>query len=484
MKSLRNSLCNDLWNWLDSVSIKYKGYEIKNAIIAHKFNQYLRIMYNINHFELRSFLSSIKWKLKLNLLMSKIPNENMLLKRNYNSRCNLSNKNLYVINFSPNNIKKVFLYIAPLAESDNNSLVITVRKDVYDYFDKMDKPVILLDIYNPWRDKKDLEINMPLISSEKEILLSLDLFSWISIFRSASLIDLLDIFTNKQGLPQTLITLQDYSYFDSVFATYFLDKIPTVTLQHGKAGEPEKGQNSVWKYLISDWMVVFGSRQAEVLKKTGVNSKKIKVLGSAKYDLYSKEVTIQKKIKENRRILISVQHIMFTEKYCKQMYDFLKMLFSSKGRYLVSIRFHPSVIKKDRGKFVQKLKKMNSTYRIACEISNIKDALEDISESKIILTFRTTLGLEAMLLGKPVIEYLSSKRNNSNKFGDYRDFVLPASTGKDAGILIMKLLNDNDFYNKIIEKQNKFINSEIMPPPAIPRILDFINDLSKSKRGE
>ena len=86
------------------------------------------------------------------------------------------------------------------------------------------------------------------------------------------------------------------------------------------------------------------------------------------------------------------------------------------------------------------------------------------------------------LLRKPVIEYLSSKRNDGKEFKDYRDFVLHASTGKDAEVLILKLFNSDNFYNNVIEKQNKFINSEIMPPLAIPRILDFINSLSDNKR--
>ena len=37
MNEIKNDLYNDFWNWLDSVSIKYKNYEIKNAIIAHKY---------------------------------------------------------------------------------------------------------------------------------------------------------------------------------------------------------------------------------------------------------------------------------------------------------------------------------------------------------------------------------------------------------------------------------------------------------------
>ena len=66
MNNLRNNLYNVFWDWIDSISIKYKGYEIKNAVIAGKRTQYIQIINNVNHFNLKKFLSYIKWKLKLN----------------------------------------------------------------------------------------------------------------------------------------------------------------------------------------------------------------------------------------------------------------------------------------------------------------------------------------------------------------------------------------------------------------------------------
>ena len=215
--------------------------------------------------------------------------------------------------------------------------------------------------------------------------------------------------------------------------------------------------------------------------KKDLSIKEIKILGTAKYDLYSEIANIQQKNK-NKRVLLGVQQTMFRENYNKQIYSFLKILLNSKGKYLISIRFHPAIIKKKRRKFVQELKKMNSVSGVVIEISDIEDPIKDISKSAIILTSKSTLGTEAMLLRKPVIEYLSSKRNDAKKFKDYRDFVLHASTGKDAEVLILKFFNSDNFYDNVIEKQNKFVNSEIMHPLAIPRILDFINSLNDNKR--
>ena len=468
---------NDLWNWIDSISIRYKNYEIKNAIVVYKFLQCNQLINNENYFNLKKLLSFIKWKLKLNLLMSKVPHQNIISKRNDKSVYDLSNKNVYVINHSPNN-PRAFLHITPLVESDDRSLVITIRNDVYRYFNKIEIPIILLDVYNPWRKKSDLEINTPLILSEKNSLLSLDLFSFASLSRSASLIDLLDIITNECGLPKTLITFQDFQAYYSAFATYFTGKVPTITLQHGKVDVSDA--SIMWKYLISDWMIALGPRQAKIIEHLGVNFKKIKVLGSAKYDTYLKKINFQKKSK-NRRILLGFQQTMFYKKNREVIFYFIRDLLSSKEDFTLSIRFHPAILKRRRERFIRKIRKMIRFSNVAFEISMIKDPLEDISKSMLIFTSNTTLAMEAMLLGKPVIEYLSSKRDNNKKFRDYRDFVLHAPTGKDAEKLIVKLLNNKKFYKKLVKKQNKIVNSEIMLPPAIPRILDFINSLSDKK---
>jgi len=480
MNKIKNDLYNDFWDWLDSISIKYKNYEIKNTIIAYKYLQYFQLILNVNCFNLRRFLSSIRWKLKLNLLMGKMPKQKMFLKRNYDLIHDLSHRNLYTINLPPNDSRN-FLHIGPLAENDINSLVVTSRRDVHEYFNKLGIQSILLDIYNPWRKIEDLKIQIPRVRCRKNLLFSLDTFSLLLLLRAASLIDLLDILANKKGLPRALITHQDFDAFDSVFATYFKDKIPTITLQHGMASIPKGGQNSLWKYLISDWMVVFGTRQAEILKYLGVNPGKIKILGTAKYDMYS-YLKYDRQTKRNKRILVSIQPLL-SKLFIETLFNFLEVLLKSKDNFLLSIRFHLGVNKKERDKFIRRLKKMNlnSFSKKNLEISKIKDPLEDISKSAIILVSRSTLGMEAMLLKKPIIEYLSLKKVGIKKFDDYRDFALHASTGEEAKDLITKLLNDSNFYKKIVEKQNKSISSEIMSPPAIPRILNFINNLNNKE---
>jgi len=479
MNKLKNDSYSDFWDWLDSISIKYKNYEIKNAIVTQKYSQLLQIIWDRKGFNLRKLLSSIKWETKLSLINNKMLFRKLICigGNNLNQQLNLRNKNLYVINFSPKD-SRTFLHIAPLAENDSNSVVVTVRNDVYKYFSKLGMQTILLDIYNPWRKIEDLIIEAPKIQSRENTLLSLDIFSLISLSRAASLIDLLDILTNKNGLPQTLITLQDYHTFDSVFASYFFNKIPTVTLQHGRAGIPRDIKKNLWKYIISDWMIVFGFNQAEILKSSGVDSKKIKILGTAKYDLYVDKIENKLGNNKNKRVLLGIQQIMFSKENNKIIFDFVKEILPSKEDYKISIRFHPAVTKKNRKIFVKKIKKLNLNYGRKIDISDIEDPLEDISKSTIILVSSTTLGMESTLLKKPVIEYLSSGKDNNKKFGDYRDFVLHAFIGQDAKTLILKLLNNEDFYNKIIEKQNKFVNKEIILPPAIPRILDFIYNLN------
>ena len=483
MNKIKNYLYNDFWDWLDSVSIKYKNYELKNAIIAYKYGQLCQIIWDRKGFNLRKILSSIKWKLILHLFTNKISkrNKHLFIKKNYNSLYDLSNRNLYAINFSPKDSRH-FLHIAPLAKNDKNSLVITVRDDVFEYFNKQGIQSILLDIYNPWRKIKDLKIQIPKVQPSKILLFSLDIFSLILISRAASLIDLLDIMTNENDLPHTLITLQDTHCFDSVFASYFLDKVPTITLQHGRVGIDKDIKKCLLAYIISDWMVVFSTNQAKILESMGVSSKKIKVLGSAKYDLYIDKIESKLKYNEIKRVLLSIQEIMLSKKYSETIYNFVKYLLNSKEHFILSIRFHPEVEKSKRNKFLQKLRRENIFSHVILEVSKNKDPLKDISKSTIVLVSNTTLAIEAMLLKRPIIEYLS-KREESVKIDDYRNFSLHAFDGEEAKKLIIKLFENDNFYREIIKKQNGFINEEIMPPPAVPRILNFINTLNNNKRS-
>ncbi len=463
---------NDLLDWFDSISIKYKNYEIKSAILAHKYLQLTRYMRNINEFSLSKILFSLKWKLKLGLLQNKIPSQYLISIKSNHQKCDLSDKNIYAVNYSPEDSKN-FQHILPLVENDKHSLVMTVRNDVYEYFNKIGVKTILLNISNPWRGLRDLKVEVPLHPSSKSPLSSIDILSSMYLSKAASLVDLLEILTNKWGLPRTIITLQDYMPIDSIFAIYLCGKVPTVTLQHGFI---YLSRNTLWKYIISDWIIVWGNQQAETLKSLGVSSEKIKVLGTAKYDLVS-HIKYDKLRKRERKILISIQPLL-SKFFIELLFNFLKVLLRSKENFLLSIRFHPAVSKFNRRQFMRRVKKENIFSNINLEISEIKDPLEDISKSTIVLTSKTTLAFEAMLVGRPVIEYLS-KKEDSVKFGDYRDFSLHAFTVEEAENLIVKLLKDDNFYKKIIEKQNKYINSEIIPPPTIPRILNFINSLNK-----
>jgi len=482
MNKTKNDLYKDFWDWIDSVSIKYKNYEIKNTIIVYKYVQFEHFTRNnhVKHFNFRKLLSSIKWKLKLNLLISEKSKNKMILKGNCDSINDLSNFNLYAINFSPNDPRH-FLHIGPLVENDNSSLVITIRNDVFDYFNNIEKPVILLNIKKPWRNKRDLEINAPPTFSKKEFLLSLDFFSLILLLEATSLIDLLDIVIDKIGLPRTLITLQDVHAFDSVFASYFLNKIPTITLQHGLIEADTKEETYLlWKYLISDKIVMWGPCQSKVLESLGISSKKIKVLGTARYDMYIDKIENALVNNKNKRVLLGIQPTMFFKENDKMILNFIKKIISDEKDYKLFIRFHPAINKRNRNDFIRKLRNLNLDFGFKVNISNIEDPLEDILKSSIILVSTSGLAIEAMLLRKPVIEYLS-KKEDSLKLGDYRDFSLHALEGEKAETLIIKLLNSELFYNKIIEKQSNYINSEIMSPPAIPRILNYINNLNNKR---
>jgi len=167
----------------------------------------------------------------------------------------------------------------------------------------------------------------------------------------------------------------------------------------------------------------------------------------------------------------------------KELIDFLKPLLGLGKEYRLSFRFHPAIKEKNKRRFIKFLERYYfNNDSINIDISNIADPLRDIKKSKIIFVSKSTFGMEGMLLRKPVIEYFS-KKLLSRKYSDYRDFCLHVLNGWEAKKVILKLMNDEDYYKEVVNKQNRSAYKEIMPPPAIPRILSFIDNLKLEKEG-
>lgn len=315
----------DLKKWYDNNSFIYKNFELKGAFLTTLYLE----SYSNKKNSLFYFLRNTKWK-----VLSFIKNNNYYV----NNFKNIENLNAYIINFDPED-NRHFDHIKGLVEKDKNALILTISSNVYDYY-KESKPVVLFNVKyknNYYIKEKYYEKN----KLPKK-------YNFIKN-RALSLIDLLICFEKEHGLPKKIISLQDFHMYDYIFTQFYKGRITTITLQHGAIF----GEGILWKFIFSDYIIVWGEKPKRQLINLGIPQDKIKALGTAKYDQYLKYKQIKKRT--NGRILFSIQPLL-TKEFINSTINFIYN-FINNSSYNIWIRYHPAVKKKYKKKNIQFLQK-------------------------------------------------------------------------------------------------------------------------------
>lgn len=444
-------------DWDSLGPVTYKGYDVRYSFLAYFYTKRRQ-----DRGKLREAISALRTGLsvmKSFCLSLMTPNRSKW--RNLNSESNgsiLESKNGYVINFLPSDLRH-FLHVSSVAEEDTNSVVLTTRKKVYDYFAQKAKPVVFFRRFG-----RHIEYD----SSARKLGFS----ERVIYSRSAELIDNLECLERRFGRPKSIVVLQDFHSQDSVFASFYKDKIPTVTLQHGMVSP-----GGLWQFVLSDYIICWGKISAQNLRKSGIPDDKIVPLGTAKYDQYLLSKT--KREKQNSKFVIQIgiqQGSVLGEKYERKTYEFFREFIYTHPEYDYLLKFHPAKRKSE----IKKYKKLANLRHV--RISNSNNAYELISESDVVLTYRTTLATDAMILDRPVIEYqLLSGDQSEEPFGDYRDNVIRISDHTSLEQELRYLSIDKHYRDMIIAKQREFLREEMVPPPNAKRIVDFLNSLNLRK---
>jgi CDP-glycerol glycerophosphotransferase (TagB/SpsB family) len=438
-----------LKSWFNNNKVYYKGYNISTILLVEKYLQTVRN----KKFLKNNYLNIIKKIIAKKVLIYFKPK---ILVSNIE---NLINKNFYIVNFKPNDLRH-FLHIHNIIKIDKNAVVGTVVKETYNYYKNLKIPVIFYDVAH--RLKHENKINFEQSFTLNEILL---------LNRAAALIDIIEKTIRKYGYPKTLIVLQDFHAYDSIFTNFFKNKIPTITLQHGISSILPEKDNSLWNFVFSDYIIAFGNSQKEVLKYYGIEDKKIIPLGTAKYDEYFK-LNLDNNFSKNV-VLLSIPPLgLIKNDFIDYLIELISKISNIK-KFNLKLRFHPANRKDSIKNFLKTLKKHNIKNFV---VSNENDPIKDIIESDIVLTNSSGIAYEAMLFHKPVIEFYSD--NNDLKF-DYRIDVLNVKDLNDIMKSLERILTDKFYLQSLLEKQNSFINNHFTPPPSGERILKFINEISK-----
>lgn len=447
--------------WENIGPLNYKGYDLKYSllvpcyIIAREKSSLYRKVVSLIKIKIKAILSWMKW-LSISRLTSKESKSYILYFKSEGEM--LENMNAYAINFLPSDPRH-FLHISRLAEEDINSIVFTTKRKVCDYFVHKGKPVVY---FGSWGKYLQPDHKAKKLGFRERFIYS----------RSVRLIEKLEDLEKRLGYPKTLVTLQDFHSEDSIFTSFFKKKVPTVTLQHGMVNP-----GGLWQFVLSDYIICWGKKSAENLRKSGIPDEKIIPLGTAKYDQYL--LSSKEREKKNNRFVVQIgvqQGSVLGEEYEQKTYEFFKEFIYDHPEYDYLLKFHPAKKKREIKKY-RKLADMSNV-----RISNSNNAYELISESDVVLTYRTTLATDAMILDRPVIEYqLLSGDQSEEPFGDYRDNVIRISDHTSLEQELRYLASDKQYRDIIIAKQREFLREEMFLPPSTKRILDFVNSLSLGK---
>ncbi len=432
----------DLKKWYDNNSYIYRNIEIKGTFLAELYTE---IRSNKKRSLFYYLLRNKKWEALTYIKKNDFYTYNVV---------DIKNSNAYIMNFDPEDDRN-FDHMKTLIEKDNKSIILTMNKKVYDFY-KNFKPVVFFDIrFKNNYLNKDKYFEKNKLPKRYKFIKN----------RALSLIDLLYAFEKEYGFPKKVISLQDFHFYDHIFTQFYKNKIPTITLQHGMIFT----EGILWSFVFSDYIIVWGENSKNKLSKLGIPIEKIKVLGTAKYDQYLKEENI--KNRKNHRILFSIQP-QLSKEFLDETINFIKNFVNS-SNYNIWIRYHPAVKKHIRKKIYNSLNK-NKFINNRVFISSEKNPIKDLLRSDILLASKTSLAVEALLFETIVIEYLSKK---IDKYYDYRDAVPHFLDVNKLIDFIEKIYKENNFKDKIIKEQSKYIDKEIKKPPRTKEILDFINEV-------
>jgi len=256
-------------------------------------------------------------------------------------------------------------------------------------------------------------------------------------------------------------------------------KLPTIEIIHGVPGGFEYNKN------ISK-IAVNGKRDMLFYANHGVDSQKVVVTGCPRYDKF---FHIRKKQKKYNHLLLILDWIAFSSSsrtsmdIFKQVMCMLRLLDQLKKVKLI-IKLHPLQTESEL-MYVRSLVFKNNYYKEYVEVVKDIDTNELLKTASIVFTHSSSVGLEALLMKKPVI-ILDILSGFKSIYKGYNGFLIVKDFDKLL-ILTRKILKDIDEYlrsnSKNIKKTIKFFYDD-SKGESYKRVADLARDcINKYERS-
>ena len=271
--------------------------------------------------------------------------------------------------------------------------------------------------------------------------------------------------------PKLLVVMNERATLGNIAVHIAKQKrIKTLCIQHGVIGD---ASNIV--PVSVDKIAVWGDSSKEALINKGVPKEKIIITGAPQFDnLAIKKAYFERKAIKELGINQNKKLVILTTQLVSDMEDITSAVFkavkSIPGIQLV-IKTHPAEYSIKRYKRIAKKESLNI-------IITKKHLYPLLSMCDVLITPSSTTGLEAMIMGKPLITINLSGKPDEMPYAE-SGAAIGVYRPEDIGPAIKSVLEDKDARKRLAKKAKLFIYDQCykMDGNASKRVINLINSM-------
>ena len=287
----------------------------------------------------------------------------------------------------------------------------------------------------------------------------------------------------------SILSLNEQGETEKLFFRHLNHKIPTLLLQHSffkyydEMYDDQRRYDSEFTYdLKSDYFLLWGSADLNFYSKFGIKSKKLIITGSPKHENYFISQLKTKNNKNNPTVILlalnpmtnfsglcNVESFLNYEKLIIKLINFL----NSHQNIKIIIKLHPG--ENFHNQILNNFLKLNFPE---IPVFQTKSSKKLIQECDLLIHTTpefyemSTIMLESMILGKPVIEIFADDKPNTSQ-----NKILRLSF-KDEFHKISEIITNNESYQNLKTKNNDLLSNYLSNSKSASKsIFTFLNEL-------
>lgn len=249
------------------------------------------------------------------------------------------------------------------------------------------------------------------------------------------------------------------------------ENIPTVAIQHGVVYATHPGYNfknwnkSSITNLLADKICVYGNSERKVLINNGCPEEKVVVTGHLRYDflkdadkIFDRDKTLRKYgIDKNKKIVLwATQTHGFGNKENRLNAEMMFRTFAKlKDKYHLIIKLHPGE-DQNAPLYIEFNKKFGD---IATILKGKENTFELLYVCDALVTKHSTVGIEAIILNKPII---ITELMKSASFSLYTDYGFDLIIGKDEDLeKFLQLIERKNYRERFATVRKNFMEDRV-----------------------